>query len=127
MERLDRRQTARFKLKIPFWIRLPKSPETPACLAKASNISGTGLYFVADPPLQGALQGALQVGTPVEMTLRMPEVVVGKHSREWRCRGRVVRVKPNRLRGVNWGVGVEFQYYDVLKNGIPRMLTCAAV
>lgn len=117
MERMGRRQTVRFQLSVPFWIRLPKSPDTPARLVEASNISATGLYFVTDLPLQ--------VGTPVEITLRMPEVVVGKQSREWRCRGQVVRVKLGRLPDGKPGIGVEFQYYEVLKNGIPNMLSQA--
>jgi hypothetical protein len=117
MERMGRRQTARFELKVPFWICLPKSPETPARLVEASNISATGLYFVTDLPLQ--------VGTPVEVSLRMPEVVVGKQSREWCCRGQVVRVKPGALPDGQPGIGVEFQYYEVLKNGIPNPLAQA--
>jgi hypothetical protein len=114
VERISRRQTTRFRLKVPFWIRLPKSPETPARLVKASNISGTGLYFISDLPLQ--------IGTPVEVTLRMPEVVVGKHAREWCCRGKVVRVKPRRFPGRKPGIGVVFHYYEVLKHGIPAFL-----
>ena len=118
MERMGRRQTTRFELRVPFWIRLPKSPETPARLVEASNISGTGLYFVTDLPLQ--------VGTPVEMSLRMPEVVVGKEGRERCCHGKVVRVKPGELRGGEPGIAVEFQYYEVLKKGILSILSKAA-
>jgi hypothetical protein len=114
MERMRHRQTARFDLSVPFWIQLPNSPETPAQLVEASNISGTGLYFVTDL--------VLQVGTPVDVSLLMPEVVIGAKSREWCCRGRVARVVPGELPDGKPGIGVEFQYYEVVKNGVPNEL-----
>jgi hypothetical protein len=114
MERMGHRQSARFDLNVPFWIQLPNSPETPAQLVEASNISATGLYFVTDL--------VLQVGTAVDISLLMPEVVVGKQLREWCCRGRVARVAPGELPDGKPGIGVEFQYYEVLKSENPNEL-----
>ena len=106
MDRMRRRQTTRFQLTVPFWLRLSKSPETLQRLEATSNISGTGLYFVTELPLE--------VGTPVDISLRMPEIVAGKLSRDWFCRGTVVRL--GKLPGWKSGISVEFQFYEVVKS-----------
>jgi hypothetical protein len=103
----DRRQTARFDLEIPLSIRRIELPETPARIAVSSNVSVSGLCMETDL--------LLEVGTPVEISLRMPHQVTGNPSREWRCRGQVVRVQPRDLSHDHPSVGVQFQYYEVLR------------
>jgi hypothetical protein len=115
MNSMKCRQTTRFQLGVPFCLRLPESPATPERWEETSNISGTGLYFVTDL--------ALRVGTLADVNLRMPEIVAGKQSREWFCRGKVVRVKPGKLPGAKAGIGVEFQYYEVPPSGTSNLVS----
>lgn len=106
MQESDRRHTPRFDLRVPLRIQPLDSSGTPERQVESSNISSRGVYFATDLPLA--------VGTPLQMTLRMPEEVVGKPSREWSCNGRVVRVHPNSGPHDKLGVGVEFHWHEVL-------------
>ncbi len=106
MQESDRRHTPRFDLRIPLSIQPLDSSGTPTKQVVSSNISSRGVYFATDLPLR--------VGTPLQMTLRMPEEVVGKPSREWCCSGRVVRVHPNGSSHDKLGIGVVIDWYEVL-------------
>lgn len=102
----ERRQRTRFDMEIPISIRMLQIPRTQAHTGVTANISATGLYLASELPLE--------VGTPLEISLLMPERVTGKPACEWRCRGRVVRVQPPGDRDKNLGVAVVFQYYEVV-------------
>jgi len=106
MTQNDRRHLTRFDMEIPLSIRVVETPETQTHMGLSLNISASGLYLTTD------LQ--LKVGTPVEISMRMPEQVTGKPSNEWRCRGRVVRVEPRDSCKAKPSAGVEFQYYEVI-------------
>jgi hypothetical protein len=103
-----RRQTPRFELRIPLSIRPLDAAEAPARIVRTSNISATGLYFISNLPLE--------VGTPVEMFLQVPEEVLGTSPRNWCCKGRVVWIDGSDRSHATQGVGVEFQYYEVLED-----------
>jgi len=107
MTRTDRRQTARYDMEIPLTIRTMEMEDTPAHVALSSNVSASGLYLATDL--------LLKVGAPVEIAMRMPAQVTGKPSREWLCRGQVVRVEPEDLSNDKHRVGVSFQYYEVIE------------
>ena len=107
MKRTDPRQTARFDLEIPVSIRLLESLETPAHMAVSSNLSSAGVCLTTDLPVE--------IGMPVEVSLRMPQQVTGRPSQEWCCRGQVVRVQPRDVADDQPFVGVQFQYYEVRK------------
>lgn len=103
----ERRYTPRLKLKIPISIRCLDSDESSPRTFESTDISARGLYFATDLPFK--------VGTPVQVTLRMPEEIAGRVLPEWCCHGRVVHVdacdgSPGESR-----VGVEIHYYEVLK------------
>jgi hypothetical protein len=109
MNRDDRRRATRFEMEIPVWVRVPQTLELQECVATSTkNISLIGLCFATDLPLV--------VGMPIEVSLRMPEQVIGTPSREWCCRGRVVRVEPVDPSQAKRSVGVEFHYYELRKN-----------
>jgi len=103
----ERRYTPRFKLCIPLRIRGIGSLAAPAQTAESSDISGRGVYFSTDLPLD--------VGSHLEVFLRMPEEIAGKLQPEWCCTCRVVRVDRCVLPSPMAGIGVEIQYYEELK------------
>lgn len=103
----------RYAMQIPLCVRPLDPAGSPPQIVMSTNISSTGLYFASDTPFE--------VGTQVEILLRMPEEVVGRPSREWLCRGRVARVHEY-LSGDHVGVGVQFYFYDVLKPTLEQKL-----
>lgn len=107
----ERRYTPRLKLKIPISIRRLDSAESPPRTFESTDISARGFYFETDLPLK--------VGTPVQVTLRMPEEIAGRVLPEWRCHGRVVHVDTVGVPPGESRVGVEIQYYEVLKDAAP--------
>jgi len=107
MTRTDRRQTARYDMEIPLTIRTMEKEDMPTHVALSSNVSASGLYLATDL--------LLQVGAPVEIAMRMPAQVTGKPSRDWLCRGRVVRVEGENQWTEKHRVGVVFQYYEVIE------------
>jgi hypothetical protein len=108
----DRRQTQRFDLEIPLSIRTLELPEAPARMAMSSNISATGICVATDL--------MLRVGTPIEISIRMPEQVSGLSSDQWCYRGRVVRIECADRWRKKLRLGVVFHYYEVLKNAGAR-------
>ena len=106
MQENDRRFRQRFDLKVQVKIRNLDSPDLTEQQVESSNISGRGVYFSTDLPLD--------IGARVEMFLTMPVQVVGKDPRLWRCTGRVVRKQPCSPSQPKAGNGVEIQYYEVL-------------
>jgi hypothetical protein len=108
MKEDERRYTPRFKMHIPLRIRPVAHSETPSQAVESSDISARGVYFSTDLPLL--------VGSPIQMFLQMPEEVTGKALINWCCTCRVVRVDSAAMPSGKAGVGVEIQYYEVLKN-----------
>lgn len=49
-----------------------------------------------------------------QVTSRMPRKILGKPDSDWRCRGRVIRVDRNGLASGCVGLGVQFDYYELL-------------
>jgi hypothetical protein len=113
MMQTDRRQMARYAMEIPVSIRMTELPGAEARSGVSSNISASGLCMATD------LQ--LKVGTPVEISMRMPRQVTGKPEGEWRCMGRVVRVTANEPSSTKPSVGVQFHYYEVLNKEGARL------
>jgi hypothetical protein len=54
------------------------------------------------------------MGTPLEISLHMPERVKGKPACEWCCWGRVVRVQQRDEQHAKPGAAVVFHYYEVV-------------
>jgi hypothetical protein len=100
-------------MSIPIRIRMLESPVRAIQQALSRDISSRGVFFSSDVPLN--------VGARVEVSLEMPEQVVGNPVRQWRCNGRVVRTEEATAEG-KIGVGVEFLYYEILKNRAPESI-----
>jgi hypothetical protein len=105
MKRSDGRLARRFSLTIPLFIREWKTmiPETEV---NSVNVSEPGVYFETDaPPREEAT---------VQIRLSIPMEITGDKTAEWRCTGKVVDIRPTRPPGASLGVGIRFDYYEVL-------------
>jgi hypothetical protein len=111
MKPSDRRLAQRFHLTIPLFVREWKTI-TPESLVESVNVSECGVYFETEtPPREGAM---------VQIRFEMPKEITGDATAEWLCTGKVVGVRPTSPPSVSVGVGVRFDYYEIM--GIPGPL-----
>jgi hypothetical protein len=103
----DRRIFPRHLLKTALRVRVWKSGSTER-RAESQNLSECGTFFATDEPMA--------IGSAVEILLKMPEVISGNPTTEWRCTGHVVRVEPIDTPRGKLGVGVQFDYYEILRS-----------
>ena len=87
MSSSERRIDTRVNVRVPLRFRTLDTPESTEQTAESENISQRGIYFLTTFPLK--------VGTPVEVSLRMPQGLAGKTSSDVRCVARVVHVHAN--------------------------------
>lgn len=100
----DRRTSAREKLKIPICVHIWKSA-VPEELGESENLSENGILFATD--------SVIPVGTVLEILLNMPQMISGQPTNEWLYSGHVVRVEPSASPRGHFGVGVQFDCYQV--------------
>jgi PilZ domain len=100
----DRRRARRHRVKAPLRVRVWRSP-MPEQRGESINLSRHGVYFATDTPLSE--------GEAVELLLTMPEEVSGEPATEWRYTGHVLRVDRVDCPGGIFGVGVQFDCYEV--------------
>jgi hypothetical protein len=104
MKLSDRRLARRFTLTLPMYIRTWKS-QVPEERVESVNVSECGVYFETHtPPREGAM---------LEVRLEMPTEITGRPPDEWRCAGKVMRIRPPSSPGASRGVSVRFDYYEV--------------
>jgi PilZ domain len=106
MKKLIRRRAPRYLIRIPLRFRPLASPEMPYQIAESLNLSARGVSFATRFPLD--------VGTPVQLYLKVPEEVTGKPSSEWRCRGQVIHARPVESDPGTQLVGVLIVYYEIV-------------
>ena len=100
----ERRQMARVSLRTPLRFRaLGVASDKSEHFTEALNISRGGFYFASSAPLQ--------IGTPIEATLRMPAEVTGSRSQETHCTARVVHVRNEPYGDGRIGFGAEIEKY----------------
>jgi PilZ domain len=97
MSPVERRQLERFRTRIPLRFR------TLGHFSEAINVSRGGFFFVTSAPLQ--------VGMPIEATIRMPAEVTGTNPEETHCKARVVHAKPDSYSDGRMGFGAEIEGY----------------
>ena len=102
----DRRLAPRHSLQIPLQLRIWRAC-APAYIAQSVNISGRGVLLDTELPLQ--------VGSAVELHLKLPEDITGQPTTEWRCKGHVVRVVQRVPSNSQLRVGVRFESLDALR------------
>lgn len=104
MSSSERRIDRRVNICVPLRFRVLNNPGATEQSAQSENISQRGMYF-----LSGVL---LKVGTPLEVSLRMPQELGGKLSSDVRCMARVVHVKPSSAPGGLSGIGLHIERYE---------------
>jgi Tfp pilus assembly protein PilZ len=112
----ERRISRRLQLKTPLRVRVWKSGPAERS-AESIDLSQKGAFFVTDAPIA--------IGSAIEILLKMPEEVSGKPSSEWRCSGRVVHLQSVDTPQGKFGVGIEFDYYEILRSKAAAQLETA--
>jgi hypothetical protein len=104
MSPVERRQLERFRTRIPLRFRtLGLAGDRSEHFSEAINVSRGGFFFVTSAPLQ--------VGMPIEATIRMPAEVTGSNPEETHCKARVVHAKPDSYSDGRMGFGAEIEGY----------------
>jgi PilZ domain len=100
----ERRQIARFNLRTSLRFRaVDLAADKSEHFTEAINISRGGFFFASSAPLQ--------VGVPIDCTLRMPAEVTGNKAQETHCTARVVHVRNEPFGDGRIGFGAEIEKY----------------
>jgi PilZ domain len=103
MDSRERRIDTRVNITVPFRFRVLNNPGATEQVAESINISQRGLLFATTIPLN--------VGTPLEVSLKIPKELAGPVSTEVRCLARVVHVQPSAFFGGKAGIGLHIEGY----------------
>jgi hypothetical protein len=105
MKSRERRIDARVNIRVPLRFRLLNNPGAGEHTAESENISQRGIYFATTTPLK--------VGTPLEVSLKMPQELVGQQATsDVRCVARVVRVSPLSAGTGRSGIGLHIERFE---------------
>jgi hypothetical protein len=104
MSSVERRIDTRVNIRVPLRFRALNIANSAEQAAETENISQRGIYFETMIPLK--------VGTPLEVSLRMPQELSGISSSDVRCVARVVHVRPNSQAGGMSGIGLHIERYE---------------
>jgi hypothetical protein len=100
MQAAERRQLTRHNHRTPLRFRSTGvAADNSDHFTEALNISRGGFYFASSAPLQ--------VGMPIEVTVRIPGELTGGQTEEMRCTARVVHVKNEAYADGRIGFGAE--------------------
>ena len=107
MKASERRQISRISLRTPLRFRaLGVAADKTEHFTEALNISRGGFFFASSAPLQ--------VGMPLEATVRMPAEVTGSSAQEMRCTARVVHVRNEPYGDGRIGFGAEIEKFEAI-------------
>ena len=107
MQTAERRQLTRHNHRTPLRFRSTGvAADKSDHFTEALNISRGGFYFASSAPLQ--------VGMPIEATLRMPAEVTGNSAQEMRCTARVVHVRNEPYGDGRIGFGAEIEKFQAV-------------
>ena len=104
MNSRERRIDTRVNIRVPLRFRVLNNPGSPELTAESENISQRGILFATAVPLK--------VGTPLEVSLKMPQELAGQASSDVKCVARVVHVQPNAFFGGKAGIGLHIERYE---------------
>lgn len=100
----ERRQVPRYNLRTPLRFRpLNLAADKSEHFTEAMNVSRGGFFFASSAPLQ--------VGMPIDATLRLPAEVTGDKPQETRCTARVVHMRNEPYGDGRIGFGAEIEKY----------------
>jgi hypothetical protein len=100
----EQRASSRYLFEARLRVRVLKSA-IPEIRGVSKNLSERGIFFVTS--------AALDVGTPVEVLMKMPQEIMGKATMDWHFLGEVIRVQPLDSTPRKMGVAVRFDRYEV--------------
>ena len=107
MKNTERRQVARFNVRTPLRFRaMGVAADKTEHFTEALNISRGGFFFASSAPLQ--------VGMPLEATVRMPGEVTDDGPQETRCTARVDHVRNQPYGDGRIGFGAEIEKFQVV-------------
>ena len=112
MSPIERRNNPRVNACVAMRFRVLDNPDLMEQKAESQNMSQNGLYFETSAPLQ--------IGMPMELTLRIPHDLAHKVSSEIVCIGRVVRVQPIESKDGMLGVGIHIERFNSKLNAQDR-------
>ena len=105
MTAADRRQLTRHAVRTPLRFRSTGvAADKSDHFTEALNLSRGGFYFASSAPLQ--------VGMPIEVSIRMPKEVTGNEAEELTCMARVVHVKNEAYGDGRIGFGAEIVRFN---------------
>src|SRR5216684_4001842 len=104
MNSRERRSDTCVNIRVPLRFRVLNNPGSPELTAESENISQRGILFATAVPLK--------VGTPLEVSLKMPQELAGQASSDVKCVARVVHVQPNAFFGGKAGIGLHIERYE---------------
>jgi hypothetical protein len=100
----ERRQLTRYNVRTPLRFRaINLTADQSEHFTEALNVSRGGFYFASSAPLQ--------IGVPIEATLRMPAEITGSKAEETRCNARVVHVRNQPYGDGRIGFGAEIERF----------------
>jgi hypothetical protein len=104
MDLSERRQLTRYHLRTPIRFKATGlAADRSEHFTEALNVSQGGFYFATSAPLQ--------IGMPIEATLRMPSEITGDKPKETHCHARVVHVRPEPYDDGRIGFGAEIENF----------------
>lgn len=104
MDSSERRQLVRYPLRTPIRFKATGIPaDSSEHFTEALNVSRGGFYFATSAPLQ--------IGMPIEATLRLPVEVTGEKATETHCRARVVHARNEPYGDGRIGFGAEIESF----------------
>jgi hypothetical protein len=104
MQGSERRQLTRYNIRTPLRFRaINLTADKSDHFTEALNVSRGGFFFASSAPLQ--------IGTPIEATLRMPAEVTGNKAEETNCTARVVHVRNAPYGDGRIGFGAEIEKF----------------
>lgn len=115
MDGSERRQLTRYNIRTSLRFRAVNlAADKSDHFTEAINVSRGGFFFASSAPLQ--------IGMPIEATLRMPAEVTGNKAEETNCTARVVHVRNTPYGDGRIGFGVEIEKFQN-PSGQERWLT----
>jgi PilZ domain len=104
MNSRERRLDTRVNVNLPLRFRVLNIPNSEEQTAQSINISQRGILFATAVPLV--------VGTPLEVSLKMPRELQTFAANDVKCVARVVHVQPNAFLGGKTGIGLHIERYE---------------
>ena len=106
MNATDKRRARRFPMNLPALIKAEEQGRETATV-KTRDVSSSGVYFEFRAPLE--------LGTPLEFILTLPEQITKGSAVRIKCMGKVVRVDHGHEDGESVGIAATIERYEFMR------------